>query len=386
MRQDVTAFYLANFKGAPQRCAFAPGRIEFIGNHTDYNDGLVMGAAVTEGITVAVGPREDREMHLVSEQGERVVLNLDKLEPLQGAASWTNYPAGVVKILLDLGVEMPTGFDLAVTSTLPAGAGMSSSAAFELSTAYALAALYGYQSDPAGFARIGRRAENEFVGMPCGILDQGVSAFGRVDSLVSINCATETFSTREMPSGAHFWIFNSNKKHALVDSAYADRHRECHDALALLQSRYPELQNLSQVDQAQLLSAQEELGDLLFRRAQHIVGENARVRQVEAALQAGDLDAVGQALFASHESSRVNFENSTEELDFLVKTLSEGPHIYGARLTGGGFGGAVMALTADAFGQKQAVRVAEAYECAFGLEASIFHTQAGAGARLLEPG
>ncbi|MFP4259699.1 MAG: galactokinase [Opitutales bacterium] len=382
----MTEFYRANFGVSPQRCAFAPGRIEFIGNHTDYNDGLVMGAAVTEGITVAVGPRKDREMHLVSEQGERVVLDLDKLEPVQGAASWTNYPAGVVKILLDLGVEMPTGFDLAVTSTLPSGAGMSSSAAFELSTAYALAALYGFQSDPAGFARIGRRAENEFVGMPCGILDQGVSAFGRVNSLVSIDCATETFSTREMPSGAHFWIFNSNKKHALVDSAYGDRHRECHDALAVLRGRYPELQNLSQVDEPRLLSAKEELGDLLFRRARHIVGENARVRQVEAALRTGDLDGVGQALLASHESSRVNFENSTDELDFLVNTLSEEPHIYGARLTGGGFGGAVMALTDDAFGEGQAARVAEAYERAFGLKASILHTQAGAGARLLEAG
>ncbi len=383
MSEATIALYRANFPGLPQHCAFAPGRIEFIGNHTDYNGGLVMGAAVTEGITVAVGLREDREIHLVSDQGEPVVLGPDRLERMQGPGSWTNYPAGVVKILVQSGMAMPTGFDMAITSTLPSGAGMSSSAAFELSTAYAVAALYDFHSDPAGFARIGRRAENEFVGMPCGILDQGVSAFGRVDSLVRIDCATETFSTRDMPSGAHFWIFNSNKKHALVDSAYGDRHRECHGALAALKGRYPEIQNLSEVDEARLLSAKGEMSDLLFRRARHIVGENARVRRVEAALEAGDLRAVGGALNASHESSRVNFENSTEELDFLVETVNEDPHVYGARLTGGGFGGAVMAFTGDAFGEAQAARVAEAYERAFGLKASVFHTRAGAGARLL---
>ena len=383
MSEATTALYQASFAGSPQHYAFAPGRIEFIGNHTDYNGGLVMGAAVSEGITVAVGARKDREIHLVSDQGKPVVLGLDRLEPVGGLASWTNYPAGVVSILLESGMEAPTGFNMAVTSTLPAGAGMSSSAAFELSTAYALAALYNFDSDPAGFARIGRRAENEFVGMPCGILDQGVSAFGQVDSLVCIDCATETFTTRDMPSGAHFWIFNSNKKHALVDSAYSDRHRECHDALAILRGPDPKLQNLSQVDEARLLSAKKDLGDLLFRRARHIVGENERVRRVEAALEAGDLRAVGEALKASHESSRVNFENSTEELDFLVNAVCAEPHVYGARLTGGGFGGAVMAFTDDAFSEAQAGRVAGAYERAFGLKASTIHTQAGAGARLV---
>lgn len=384
MSETTRDLYRASFSGSPRHCAFAPGRIEFIGNHTDYNGGLVMGAAVTEGITVAVGQRPDRAIHLVSEQGEPVVLGLDHLVPVKGPASWANYPAGVVKILLDCGMEMPVGFDIAVTSTLPSGAGMSSSAAFELSTAYALAALYGFQSDPAGFARIGRRAENEFVGMPCGILDQGVSAFGQCDSLVCIDCATEAFSTRAMPAGAHFWIFNSNKKHALVDSAYSDRHRECQEALAVLKARHPELQNLSQVDPARLFAAKDEMGELLFRRARHIVGENERVRQVGAALEAGDLPAVGKALNASHESSRVNFENSTGELDFLVKAVNDEPHVYGARLTGGGFGGAVMALTSDSFGLAQAAQVAEAYERAFGLKASVLHTQAGAGARLLQ--
>lgn len=372
-----------HFSGTPAYFAFAPGRIEFIGNHTDYNGGLVMGAAVTEGITVAIGLREDPSIHLVSECGDPAQIPLGNYQPLEGNASWTNYPIGVTKVMSEAGMSTPTGYNLAVTSTLPVGAGMSSSAAIELATARALAALYGFETDTAGFARIGRKAENEFVGMPCGILDQGVSAFGRVDHLVKIDCATEHFSTKPMPGGAHFWIFNSNKKHALVDSAYADRHRECHEALAQLQKDYPEAQTLSEIGQSQLEASKSKLDDVLYRRAAHIIGENDRVRAVLSALLGGDLQAVGAALSASHESSRHNFENSTPELDTLVELLKLQPTVYGARLTGGGFGGAVMALTGPEFGQAQADVIAAAFEAQHGIQPSIFHTRAGNGAKLL---
>lgn len=384
MSKDSRALYQSTYGKVPDQCAFAPGRIEFIGNHTDYNGGLVMGAAVTEGVTVALGRRQDRELHLVSDQGQPVCLYLDTLEPRKGGDSWTNYPAGVVKVMREFGMELPVGFNLAVTSTLPSGAGMSSSAALELSTAYALAAVFGYDTDRAGFARIGRKAENEFVGMPCGILDQGVSAFGQTNSLVHIDCATETYSIREMPRGTHFWIFNSNKKHALVDSAYADRHRECHAALAILRQRYPEAATLSQIDATQLEDCRDALGDLLYRRVSHIVGENARVHMVEAALRGNDLEAVGAALCASHESSRVNFENSVAELDFLVDVVSRQPNVYGARLTGGGFGGAIMAFTNELFNADQAQEVAAHYAAAFDRAATIIHTRAGAGAGLVD--
>jgi galactokinase len=373
-----------HFSGPPAHLAFAPGRIEFIGNHTDYNGGLVMGAAVTEGVTVAIGPREDASIHLISQIGERVEIPLGHYQPRSGAASWTNYPIGVTKVMSESGMNTPNGYNLAVSSTLPVGAGMSSSAAIELATAHVLAALYGFATDTTGFARIGRRAENDFVGMPCGILDQGVCAFGRANHLVKIDCATESFATEPMPAGAHFWIFNSNKKHALVDSAYADRHRECHEALARLQADYPEAKTLSQISQSQLEAAKAKLDDTLYRRAAHIIGENDRVRAVQSALLNEDLSAVGAALNASHESSRQNFENSIPELDTLVELLKLQPTVYGTRLTGGGFGGAVMALTSPEFGQAQADVVAAAFEARHGIQASIFHTRAGDGARLIE--
>lgn len=372
-----------HFSGTPAHFAFAPGRIEFIGNHTDYNGGLVMGAAVTEGITVAISPREDHAIHLVSELGSLVKVPLGNYQPLEGDAAWTNYPIGVTKLMSEAGMATPAGYNLAVTSTLPIGAGMSSSAAIELATAKALAALYGFETDTAGFARIGRQAENEFVGMPCGILDQGVSAFGQADHLVKIDCASEHFATEPMPAGAHFWIFNSNQKHALVDSAYADRHRECHQALAQLQSDYPQAQTLSQISRSQLEASKSKLDAVLYRRAAHIIGENDRVRAVQSALLNGDLPAAGAALNASHQSSRENFENSIPELDTLVELLKLQPTVYGARLTGGGFGGAVMALTGPAFGQAQADVIAAAFAAQHGIQPSIFHTRAGDGARLL---
>jgi galactokinase len=383
MNEPTQQLFKRHFSGQPTHYAFAPGRIEFIGNHTDYNGGLVMGAAVTEGITVAVSLRKDAVIHIVSDAADLVEIPLGGYTPMEGDASWTNYPIGVTKVMTEAGMQTPSGYNMAVTSTLPSGAGMSSSAAFELATARALAALYGFETDTAGFARIGRKAENEFVGMPCGILDQGVSAFGQANHLVKIDCATESFATEPMPKGAHFWIFNSNKKHALVDSAYADRHRECHQALAQLQAHYPDAANLSQISVEQLEAAKDSIDPLLYSRAAHIIGENARVREVQAALAADDLAAVGQALNASHESSRVNFENSIEELDTLVELLKLQPHVYGARLTGGGFGGAVMALTDAKFGQAQADVITAAFVAKHGQKPSIFHTRAGAGARLL---
>jgi len=383
VKEDAIQLFNENFSVWPEQLAFAPGRIEFIGNHTDYNGGLVMGAAVTEGIIVAVGRRADRAIHLISNQGVPVQVGLDQMVPLKGVDSWTNYPVGVTKVLLDAGMAMDVGYNIAVVSNLPAGAGMSSSAAFELATAKALAAIYGYEADKAEFARIGRKAENDFVGMPCGLLDQGVSAFGQADHLVRIDCGSEVFSLTPMPCGAHFWIFNTNKKHALVDSAYADRFRECHDALAQLQHTYPEAKALSDISLQQLEAAGAKMDDLLLRRARHIVGENARVRAVELALASGDLNAVGQALKSSHLSSIDNFENSIQELDTIFESVIAQPCVYGARLTGGGFGGAVMALTSSEFGSDQVLAVKEAYKSKHGLDATVFHTLPGDGAKLV---
>lgn len=380
----ITSLFTQRFGREPTHAAQAPGRLEFIGNHTDYNGGPVIGVAVDRRVTLALAPRDDRQLRLWSATMDaEVTASLDALAPLKGADSWANYALGVLKELIAAGMPVDHGCDVAVNSDLPAGAGMSSSAAFELASGYGFGALYHYTLDRADMARVGRRAENHFVGVPCGILDQGVSAFGEVDRLVKIDCAQEIFTRLPLPHDVHFWVFNTAKKHALLDSLYATRHGECMTALKQLQTVYPAAQCLADITSDQLANQQALLGDERFRRASHIVGECERVRSVESALAKGDMQGVGETLFESHESSRTAFENSIPELDFLVEQLRNTDHVWGARLTGGGFGGAVMAVTSGAFNQEAANQVAAAYGARFGQPASVFHTTTGPGAGAL---
>lgn len=373
--------FAQHFGCQPAIRAQAPGRLEFIGNHTDYNGGPVLGVAVDRRVQVALRMREDREIHLWSATMDREAkASLEGINQLKGSDAWANYALGVLKELMTHGMKVDHGFDMAVDSDLPAGAGMSSSAAFELASGYGLCALYGYQADRADMARIGRRAENYFVGLPCGILDQGVSAFGEVDHLVKIDCQSETFTRLPLPQNVHFWVFNTAKKHDLLDSLYATRHNECTQAFEILKKAYPQTKCLGEISSSQLEAQRGALGDMLYHRAKHIVGECERVRAVESALSEPDMKKVGELLFASHQSSRDNFENSIEELDFLVDQLAEAANVYGARLTGGGFGGAVMAVTNSRFDQAAANRIGELYAKQFGQPATVFHTTTGPGA------
>jgi galactokinase len=376
--------FASQFGAAPAATGYAPGRLEFIGNHVDYNGGLVIGATIDRGVQAAAGRRGDRRARIYSQPyGAPVETSLDNLTPLKGAAAWANYPLGVAWALQKNGQKLPSGFDLAVAGDLPAGAGLSSSAALELATAVALRELFKLDIAPANLARCCRQAENEFVGMPCGILDQGVSAFGQEGRLVLIDCRAETFNTVPVPASARFWIFNTGAKHALLDSLYATRRRECEAALAVLQKTHPQVKFLADITSADVERARGELSSVQSARALHVTREIERVRQTVAALEKGDLAAVGRLLVASHQSSRELFENSCPELDFLVDRLIKLPGVYGARLTGGGFGGAVMALTTPEFAAATAKPVTTAYAAQFGHEPVVFTARTGPGARVL---
>jgi len=385
---DLYEHVVAGFRdiaGRPPECvSAAPGRLEFIGNHTDYNGGNVMGLAVDRAVAAAAALRSDGRIILHSpDHGDAVDIDAAALHKLSGASSWANYPLGVIQVLGEEGISLSGGLDMVFASDLPAGAGMSSSAAIELATALAVASLAGRELAPARLAGLCRRAENDFVGMPCGILDQGVSAFGQKDALVHIRTCDEAFSTVPIPSNVHFWVFNTNKKHALTDSQYANRFNECAQALERLKQHLPEITFLTS---ATLQHAEQFLEGDIRKRASHVIAEHARVAEADAALRKGDLARVGQLLFDSHESSRVLFENSTPELDFLVQCLASQKNVYGARLTGGGWGGAVMAMTSEHFGQAHGTDVAGQYEERFGLRADTFHVKVGHGARLLGAG
>ena len=366
---------------APSVMARAPGRIEFIGNHTDYNGGTVLGAAINLGVWVAVGPAPAGVLSFATDS-QRGIVAVSASDPRKqtGAQRWANYPLGVWTSLRGFGLKQPDGLEYLAASNLPVGAGLSSSAAIELATALAYLALTGENPSRETVVTLGRHAENNFVGVPCGILDQGVSGFGRKNHLVFIDCRGPRFETVPMPAGAHFWVFNTQAKHALVDGLYAARHRECMEAANGLGVAL-----LADVTLAKLEQGRARLTEVNYRRAKHVVEEIDRVARACAALAAGDLAGVGRLLTASHRSSQTQFENSTPELDFLVDALAAAPHVFGARLTGGGFGGAVMALTDAEFSLAQAAQVAAAYGHRFGSRPDVLHCETGDGAEVVRP-
>ncbi|MDI1248091.1 MAG: galactokinase [Lacunisphaera sp.] len=382
--QEVTALFQQTYGQAPAVIARAPGRVEFIGNHTDYNGGAVLGAAIDRYVWVAAAGNSSGRLRLCSATGPAVLeLPADPGTRITGSDSWANYPLGVWRSLRDLNLPRPAGFDLLVVSDLPAGAGLSSSAALELSTTLALLALVGATIEPGPLAALGRHAENKYVGVPCGILDQGTSAHGQAGHLVHIDCRGPAFTVVPFPPSAHLWIFNTREKHALIDGLYATRHQECLDAAKTLGVAL-----LADLTPAQLAEKNGSSGGLalpaaLAQRAKHIVEEHARVHDTVAALQRGDLAAVGRLLTASHRSSQNLFENSTPALDTLVNLLEPHPAVLGARLTGGGFGGAVMALTKDTFTAADVAEIARLYAVQHGRTPEMIHLQSADGARVI---
>jgi len=326
-----------------------------------------MGAAVTLGTYSCAARRDDGKIALLSlTPHARVEVAFKDFGRQSGADSWANYILGVVDSLRKFGHCLPCGFSMAIAGDIPQGAGMSSSAALELSALKTLCALFGFSPDTKQLALIGKMAENEFVGMPCGILDQGVSAFGWPHSLVWIDCLKLEFKTLPLPQTSGFFLIKSGVKHALVDSQYATRHGECTRAFAVLKAADPALKCLAHATAAQVRAQEAALGPLPFKRALHIAEENARVRAARAALEAGDLAEVGRLMNASHASSRDLFENSVPELDFLADGLQKLPHVYGARMMGGGWGGAVMAFVASAFDPADAEPLRHAYAVKYG--------------------
>jgi galactokinase len=317
---------------------YAPGRLELLGNHTDYNQGVVLAAAIDRGIKVMGTPRPDGVITLKSEfSSSHVEIQPGERRPLPNG-SWANYPLGVVQ-QFELTGHRIGGFDAAVFGDVPTGAGLSSSAALEVATAGFLMSLQGIRLDPMVVAKLCQSAENEFVGVRSGLLDQATSVFGRANHVVHLDFQTEAIRAIPFPSHLSLVIADSGTEHQLLQSEYNTRRQECAAAAKALGAR-----SLREVSPSRLQAAKGSLDPVLYRRAAHIVGENERVGQTVRALQQDDAATFGSLMNASHESSRTNFENSTPELDRLVSFARSLPGVLGSRLTGGGFGGAIVAL------------------------------------------
>ena len=332
--------------------AYAPGRVNLIGEHTDYNGGHVFPCAVNMGTYVVGRKRNDRVLRFYSDNmaDEGVITSsLDDLRPLSDSG-WTAYVKAVIWAMIDEGYKIDLGIDIAVAGDIPAGSGLSSSASLEVATAELLCGLFGIDISKPETALIAQKAENEYVGMNCGIMDQFASAMGRKDHAILLNTVNLEYSYVPISlDGKKIVITNTNVKHELASSAYNDRRRECEETLAILKEecnkRGRDINSLGCLTEAEF----EELcpaltDDVLMRRARHAVTENQRTLKAVDALKAGDLHEFGRLMYESHASLRYDYEVTCKELDILVEIAQDIKGVYGSRMTGGGFGGCTVSI------------------------------------------
>ena len=363
------------------RVVHAPGRVNFIGEHTDYNDGFVVPAAIDLGITIAFVPTDDRRVEVtLAETGERAGFDLDAIEPATGR--WIDYVAGTAWALAEAGLAT-RGFRGLLGSELPVGAGLSSSAALELVSAWALSGGDRPDTDTMNLAKIAQRAENEHVGVACGLMDQFAVAFGVADHALLLDCRSLEHRPVPIPAETSLVICDSGAPRALAGSAYNARRAECARAVAVLRELDPSITALRDVTLALLEAGRDRLSDSEYRRARHVVSEDQRVLETVAALSAGDLDAVGEAFAASHRSLRDDFEVSSPPLDALVGIATAVDGVIGSRLTGAGFGGCTINLVHDGAAPALRAAVQRDYPSATGLTPHVYEVRAADGARRL---
>src|SRR5713226_8387017 len=312
----------------------APGRVNLIGEHTDYNGGLVLPAAIGFSCWVAIAPRDDRKLVLYSENyGEACEADLDKLGT-RGSGHWADYPLGVAWGL--------RGANLYIAGEVPLGAGLSSSAAIEVSTGYSFLSVANHAIDRTKLALLCQRAENEFVGARVGIMDQFVSCHGRAGHALLIDCRSLEYRSLRLPPKVSLVICNTMVKHKLQAGEYNVRRAECEEAVRNLASAMPGTRSLRDVTMEQLMRHRGLLSDTLYRRSRHVITENERVREVADGFEPGQIAKLREVLAASHRSLRDDYEVSCRELDAMEEIAGRQQGVHGARMTGGGFGGCTI--------------------------------------------
>lgn len=361
---------------------FAPGRVNMIGEHTDYNGGYVFPCALTIGTYGGVRKRQDRKLRFYSMNFEQLGVmesSLDDLVPSKDA-DWTNYPKGVLWAFKERGMEVTEGFDLLLFGNIPNGSGLSSSASVEVLTGYILKDQYGFDVTNQDLALIGQFSENRFNGVNCGIMDQFAIAMGKADHAIFLD--TNTLDYTYVPlklDGAKIVIACSNKKRGLGDSKYNERRSECETALAELQ-KVVDIKSLGDLTEEQFEANKDAIGDeVRVRRARHAVYENQRTIQAVEALQKQDLKKFGELMNASHASLRDDYEVTGIELDTLVEEAWKVDGVIGSRMTGAGFGGCTVSIVEDAAVDRFIERVGAAYKDKIGYAADFYVVQVGSG-------
>ena len=363
--------FSAAFGSSPDLIVRAPGRVNLIGEHTDYNDGFVLPMAIDRAIWIALRPRPDRRIRVQAlAMGETIEFNLDNLQRGKG---WGEYLKGVAWSLQKEGFDL-CGWEGVLGGDVPRGAGLSSSAAVEIATARAFYALAGRAWNPAQAAHLAQQAENQWVGVNCGIMDQMVSAAAMEDHALFLDCRTLEYEHVPLPADLDVVVLDTSTRRGLVDSAYNERRAQCEAA-----ARYFGVKALRDVSTERLQAEGHNLPPPVLRRARHIVSENARVLEAVQAMRTGEATRLGQLFNASHASLRDNFEVTNEALNWMVEIAQSQPGCYGARMTGAGFGGCAVALVKKRSTETFVSAVQEAYKLRSGLQAAVYVCKPSAG-------
>jgi galactokinase len=370
--------------GAEARVYRAPGRVNLIGEHTDYNDGFVMPAAIGFSTWVGVALRPDRRLAVYSEAfSEGREFDLDDADPRAGH-HWSDYVRGMAVTLERAGYRL-SGANLLIRSEVPIGSGLSSSAALEIAAGYALLDAVGIAVARTELARIGQRSENEFVGARCGIMDQFIACHGRAGHALLLDCRSLEYRLLPLIDDVKLVVCNTMVRHGLAGGEYNVRRAQCEAGARHLAGPLPPVRALRDATLADLETHGRGLSDVVYRRCRHVISENARTEAAAAALECGDLVRFGQLMNESHRSLRDDYEVSCEELDLMVELARQVEGVYGARMTGGGFGGCTVNLVeAESVAQFEQV-VTEGYEQATGRKPEVYVCTAAGGAERANP-
>lgn len=379
LAQAAALVFEDRFLAIPHNIFFSPGRINIIGEHIDYNDGFVLPAAINKYVCMAISQKTGTKCSIIAADiDDRYEFDLqDTLVPVD--KMWVNYFLGVLAQLKDKGLPL-TGFNLAFTSSISIGSGLSSSAAVECCFAYALNEIYDLGIDKKDLALIGQKAEHTFVGVQCGIMDQFASVFGKKGQVIKLDCNTLEYEYHNADFKDYsLLLLDSNVKHTLLSSNYNVRRQEVEQALAIVQEKYPEVRTYRDCNAEHVEAVREKLGETLYKRSHFVVQEIQRVIDAVEALDGDNFKRLGELMFATHEGLSKEYEVSCDETDFLVDAVRRDTKVLGARMMGGGFGGCTINLVEKGYEDELIEKMTEAYKAQFGIELKAYKVEIANG-------
>ena len=377
----ISGFFAVFKDTEPPVVVRSPGRVNIIGEHTDYNEGYVLPAAIDKAIYVAVSKRSDDRVHLYSvDFSENFETTLAELKPVD---SWATYVLGVADQLIRRGHRIG-GFNLALDGNVPIGAGLSSSAAVECATAFALNEIFGLGLERMEMVKLAQKAEHEFAGVMCGIMDQFASMFGKKDAVMRLDCRSLEFEYVPLQlQGYKIVLLNSNVKHSLTSSEYNTRRQQCEQGVAWVKQQYPDVKSLRDISSEMLEKWVKPKDELVFRRCKYVVDENKRLLGGCSDLEEGRLEDLGKKMFQTHDGLSRDYEVSCTELDVLVDAVRNNPSVPGARMMGGGFGGCSINLVKEDAIEELIEKVFVIYKKETGLDLSAYIAQVENGTGLV---